>query len=181
MENKASQDKLVESGSKSLEEHKEEFDWLNKNVRPYQNVRSYENSRSYQNVSSYQYRLTRVFLVVWGTMFPQYNPRNQNKFPVSLGMENIMRLEWVGNGDSTMRLLHMRHQNEANSHNKQLNCKNQVLHKKSFIHLEMHKKSYHYCCHYGTIFALVLIELFLLRPYEVQFDDIGFRKFHRQL
>ena len=45
----------------------------------------------------------------------------------------------------------------------------------------MHEKSYHYCCHYGTIFALVLIELFLLRPYEVQFDDIGFRKFHRQL
>ena len=33
MENKASQDKLVESGSKSLEEHKEEFDWLNKNVQ----------------------------------------------------------------------------------------------------------------------------------------------------
>ena len=117
MENKASQDKLVESGSKSLEEHKEEFDWLNKNVRPY------------QKVISYQYRLTRVFPAVWGTMFPQYNPRNQNKFPVSLGMENIMRLEWVGNGDSTMRLLHMRHQNEANSHNKQLNCKNQVLNK----------------------------------------------------
>ena len=123
MENKASQDKLVESGSKSLEEHKEEFDWLNKNVRPYQNV------RFHQDIISYQYRLTRVFPAVWGTMFPQYNPRNQNKFPVSLGMENIMRLEWVGNGDSTMRLLHMRHQNEANSHNKQLNCKNQVLNK----------------------------------------------------
>ena len=28
MENKAAQDKLVESGSKSLEEHREEFDWL---------------------------------------------------------------------------------------------------------------------------------------------------------
>ena len=30
MENKAAQDKLVESGSKSLEEHREEFDWLKK-------------------------------------------------------------------------------------------------------------------------------------------------------
>ena len=27
---KASQDKVVESGSKSLEEHREEFDWLKK-------------------------------------------------------------------------------------------------------------------------------------------------------
>ena len=35
-------------------------------------------------------------------------------------------LEW--DSDSTMLLLHMRlHQNEANSHNKLLNCKNLVL------------------------------------------------------
>ena len=32
---KASQDKVVESGSKSLEERREEFDWLKNNVRPY--------------------------------------------------------------------------------------------------------------------------------------------------
>ena len=106
-----------------------------------------------KNARSYQYRLTRVFLVVWGTMFPQYNPQNQNKFPVGSGMSEYIMLEWVGGGNSTMLLLHMRQQNEANSHNKLLNCKNQVLQSKS---------EYHNCVRNLTIIVVIMGRFLLM-------------------
>ena len=109
-------------------------------------------------------------------------------------------MEW--DSDSTMLLLHKRLHllvNEANSHNRLLNCKNLVLEKNDWnfgprkfgpkIQILDQKIKYeilcvffyHYCCHYGTIFALALIEPFSLRPYEAQFDDIGFRKSRQRL